>query len=278
MKKIGFVDYYISEWHANNYPGWIREVSNEFDVAYAWAELNTSLGDGVTTEEWCANMNVAKCDTLEELCEKSDMIVILAPSDPQKHIEYARKVLPYGKPTYIDKPFADTTENALEIFSIAKEFGTPFFSTSALRYATELDLTDVCNSVSTMGGGSNLPEYIIHQAEMIVHKMGVGATALKGQKIADNQYSFVIRYGDDRAAAMHFAKGANFAVILSPNSDADVIVSNIESDFFKLLIQDILSFFESKKPSFDTVETMEVNRIMVAAIQAMGQPDQWISL
>ena len=28
MKKIGFIDYYLDEWHANNYPRMIAEVSN----------------------------------------------------------------------------------------------------------------------------------------------------------------------------------------------------------------------------------------------------------
>lgn len=25
MKKIGFVDYFLDEWHANNYPVWIAD-------------------------------------------------------------------------------------------------------------------------------------------------------------------------------------------------------------------------------------------------------------
>ena len=29
MKTIGFVDYYISEWHANNYPVWIKKICEE---------------------------------------------------------------------------------------------------------------------------------------------------------------------------------------------------------------------------------------------------------
>ena len=28
MKKIGFIDYYLDEWHANNYPRMIAEASN----------------------------------------------------------------------------------------------------------------------------------------------------------------------------------------------------------------------------------------------------------
>ena len=57
MKKIGFVDYYISEWHANNYPTWMKNACEklglDFEVAYAWAEIDKSPVDGVTTDEWC---------------------------------------------------------------------------------------------------------------------------------------------------------------------------------------------------------------------------------
>ena len=46
MKKIGFVDYYISEWHANNYPEWIKraneKLGTDYLVSYAWAEENLS--------------------------------------------------------------------------------------------------------------------------------------------------------------------------------------------------------------------------------------------
>ena len=27
MKKIGFIDFFLDEWHANNYPKWIRQAS-----------------------------------------------------------------------------------------------------------------------------------------------------------------------------------------------------------------------------------------------------------
>ena len=46
MKKIGFIDYYLSEWHANNYPAWINEAADKLGldckVAYGWAEKSPS--------------------------------------------------------------------------------------------------------------------------------------------------------------------------------------------------------------------------------------------
>ena len=97
MKKIGFVDYFISEWHANNYPAWIEricaEMGADYKVAYAWAELDTSPVDGISTAEWCEKFGAERCATIDELCEKSDVIVILSPSNPETHLRYAEAVM-----------------------------------------------------------------------------------------------------------------------------------------------------------------------------------------
>lgn len=283
MKKIGFVDYYLSEWHANNYPEWIKqanaELGTDYCLKYAWAERDISPVDNISTDEWCKNMGAARCSSIEELCKKCDVIIVLAPSNPEKHLEYAKKVLPFGKPTYIDKPFADTKEAANEIFAIANQYNTPFFSTSALRYATELDEVKECTAITTLGGGSNLEEYIIHQAEMVVKKLGVGATAIKAQEIGKSQYVFTVKYNDNRMAGMHFVKGrAPFEVAISPNNDAEAVFKNISSDFFYILIKDIINFFETKKPSFDTSETLEVNKLLVSAVKAKNAVDEWIDI
>ena len=166
MKRIGFVDYYISEWHANNYPAWFKEAAEklgmEYQVAYAWAEKDISPVDGVSTDEWCEKMGVERCLSLAKLCEKSDVIVILAPSNPEKHLEYAKAVLPYGKRTYIDKTFAPDLAIAKEIFELGKKYNTSFFSSSALRYSEELAEIKNAQNIIITGSGSSLEEYVIH--------------------------------------------------------------------------------------------------------------------
>ena len=126
MKTIGFIDFYLSEWHANNYPNWIKEACKEtgddFVVKYAWAEQYVSP-DGRNTDEWCRDFGVEKCDTIQELCEKSDYIIILSPSNPEKHLGYAKEALKYKKNTYIDKTFAPDYKTAKEIFDIAEKYG-----------------------------------------------------------------------------------------------------------------------------------------------------------
>ena len=44
--KVGFIDYYLDEWHANNYPAWIKEASNgemEVTLAYGLIEKNGQM-------------------------------------------------------------------------------------------------------------------------------------------------------------------------------------------------------------------------------------------
>ena len=280
MKKIGFVDYYISEWHANNYPAWFRrsceEFSYEFEVAYAYAELEISPVDGVTTEQWCEKFGAQKCDSIEELCEKSDFVVILAPGFPEKHLEYAEKVLKYGKRTYIDKTFAPDVETAVKIFELGKKYGAEFFSTSALRYAEELKSKKNVKNMITLGGGSNAPEYMIHQIEMLVSKLGVGAEKIKAET-QGSQIIYTVKYGDDRGATMVFGNAMPF-VIYEEDASGSQSWQPIKSDFFYALMCDILRFFTEGNPSVPAEQTIEIMKIREKALAAVEKSGQWVEI
>ena len=264
MKKIGFVDFYISEWHANNYPAWIKAASDaigeDFTVAYAWAEEDLSPVYNETTDEWCEKFGVTRCDTIEELCEKSDYIVILSPSNPEKHLGYAEKVLTYGKNTYIDKTFAPDYATAKKIFDIAEKNGTKFFSSSALRYGSELDGLSATR-VDTTGGGGNIAEYIIHQAEMVIKVLRAEPCDVKVTK-TENGYECEASFEGGKSAKMTYAPKMPFAL----SADGGELV-DIKSDFFGLLIADILRFFIEGTTSFDVSETLKVMKLREAVVR-----------
>ena len=79
------------------------------------------------------------------------------------------------------RPLRRITGGACEIFEIGKKYSTPFFSTSALRYATELSSADEADSLITTGCGSNFDEYIIHQCEMVIKTLGVDLKLVSGE-------------------------------------------------------------------------------------------------
>ena len=279
MKIIGFADYFISEWHADNYPAWIKQVNEEmgedFEFKYVWADVDVSP-HGVTTDDWCAKMGVEKVSSLQELCEKCDYVLVLSPSNPEKHLEYAKVVLSYGKNTYIDKTFAPDYAEAKQIFDVGESYNTKFFSTSALRYATELNAVEKGSKIDTYGGGSNVDEYIIHQIEMLIK-----ATDGKGKKVKveqnGNQYICTVLLSDGNISTMNFAPSFGFEVV-EQKANGETVKRGIQSDFFKGLIKDILQFFISGKTSFDTNQTLEIMKIREAVIKGKDCLGQWIEL
>ena len=276
MKKIGFVDYYISEWHANNYPAWIKAACEKLDVecevSYVWAEKYISPVDNRNTDEWCAEFGAEKCETLEELCEKSDYIIVLSPSNPEKHLEYAKTVLKYKKNTYIDKTFAPDYATAKEIFDIAEKYGTSFFSSSALRYATELDGFKGSAVIATTGGGGSLEEYLVHQAERLIAVADSTPIALT-MFLDEGSHIAKVEFDNGKLGFMKYSPDLSFA--LRAEWENGFFKENlIVSDFFAALLTDIIRFFMDGVPSFDTKQTLDVIKIREGAIKgaaALGQ-------
>lgn len=271
MKTIGFVDYYISEWHANNYPEWIKQASEklgkEFCVKYAYSEREDSPFDGRSADDWCKDFGVTRCKTIEELCEKADYILVLAPSDPETHLRLSEKVLKFGKNTYIDKTFAESYDTAKKIFEIAEKYNTKFFSTSALRFADELTpYVGKIKEIKTYGTGRLIEEYIIHQIEMVVKCLGIGAKSVVVNK-DETAYNIEINYNDDRKGKMYFGPNTGFKFDVLDNGETKQTA--VTSSFFNNLIYEILKFYDTGVLPFDTNQTLEVMKIRTGLINGL---------
>ena len=216
-----------------------------------------------------------KCGSIDELCEKSDAIIVLAPSNPEVHLHMAEAVLKHKKPTYIDKTFAPDYKTAKEIYAIGEKYGTPFFSSSALRYASEL--ADKCGAtdVALTGGGSNFPEYAVHMIEMLVKTMGLGAKTARAEIVGSQTHVFV-SYEDERCASMTYAPALPFTIYAKTENGAGY--APIDSAIFPALIEDILHFFESNAIPFPKEETLEAMKIREGALLAAEEPGKIIAL
>ncbi len=271
MKTIGFVDYFLSEWHANNYPNWISELTDEFCVKYAWAEEYVSPYDGVNTDDWCEKYGAEKCESIAELCEKSDYIIVLSPDNPEKHLGYAREVFKCGKTVYMDKTFAPNAREAAEIFSLAKQYGVKFFSTSALRYADELEKVEGTKNLITTGAGGSLETYVIHQIEMAVKTIKAEPMAVKAE-----------RQGEQKMWTIAFSDGSRWTGIYSPFLPFSVCGDNgystVTSKFFPKLMADIINFFKTGETSFDIDETLKAMRIRDGILNACSMPGDWLNV
>ena len=278
MKKIGFIDFFIDEWHANNYPGWIREAarSGEFELALAWEEAPRN---GRPLTQWCAEMGLKPASSIEQLVEACDAICVLAPSNSEVHERLAEIPLASGKPVYIDKPFAPDRAVAERIFARAEKFGTPLFSSSALRFGDELIAArkefaspEAVEMMITRGGGSSFWEYSIHQIEMIVSTMGIGIERVMQCGYGATAQT-ILEYRDGRRAAMTLHPKLGFAASLCGREQA--VNADTMNNTFQNLIAAMLDFFAGGPAPVDRRETIEIAGVVAAAIDAQKCPDVW---
>lgn len=279
MKKVGFIDYYLNEWHADNYPKWIKDYSDgEFEVKYAYGHIEPPISGLISNKEWAEKQGIELLSTMEELIAKSDCIIVLSPDNSEMHYELSKLALESGKPVFIDKTFADSKEEAEKIFAIAEKSGSPCFSSSALRFSEILGAVDksAINSVTSMGCGPDTAIYIIHQLEPIV--------ALMGSDVEKVMYlgnvkcpAWQLIFADGRTASIAFYNnewGYTFRI----NHDKKNEMIKINDDFFKFEIMAMLEMFRTSKEPIPHAETIAIMAIREACLKAKDQPLQWISV
>lgn len=277
MKKIGFIDYYLDEWHANNYPRIIKEKTNgEFVVSYAYGKIDSPIG-GMTNEEWSKKHDIPLLSSIEEVVEKSDMLIVLSPDNPEMHEELTSLPLKSGKLCYVDKTFAPDKETAIRIFENAKKHGTTCFSSSALRFSSELQSInkDEIYKIYSEGPG-NYDMYSIHQIEPVVMMMNCRAKRVLG--LGDMGHpSMIIEFEDGRYAQIHQCKTLDFKLTLADAENAQTEIP-IKSDYFGLFMEALVEFFKTGKAPVTNEQTIDVIAIREAGIKALKTPFVWIDL
>ncbi len=275
--KLGFIEYYLDEWHANHYPEWLRAASGgEMEVGFAWAMADSPNG-GLSSAQWCEKHHVAPCSTQEELIEKSDGILVLSPDNCELHEKLCRLALRSGKPCYVDKTFAPDKASAQRIFKAAEESGTPCWSTSALRFAEEYrgvkrDGILAANSWGPYG----YETYSIHQLEPLVMLMRSPARRVMALK-APGWYLLNIEFSDGRCASISgYGHGSPFVMNLS-GSDGSAIVE-IKSDYFHNFILALVDYFRTKKIPVAHEETVAIMALREAGKKALGRPGEWVAV
>lgn len=279
MKKVGFIDYYLDEWHANNYPDFIKKRSNgEFEVCYAYAKIDSPIG-GMTNKEWSKKHNITLCETAEEVVKKSDVLIVLSPDNPEMHEELCDIPLKSGKLVYIDKTFAPTREAAIRIFEKADKYNTKCYSSSALGFAAELDEIEKkeIDSIYTEGPGV-FDIYVIHQIEPVIRLMD--SKVKRVMYTGSNAHpAAVAEFSDGRLWHMFMRRDAAESfkyTIVDKENKAETFT--VESDYFGLFIDMLIKFFKTGEVRVAHERTIEVISVMEALIKARKRPFEHIDL
>jgi hypothetical protein len=281
MKKIGFIDHYIDNWHSGNYPQFIKDSSlgDKFEVTLAWTEVERE--GTLNIDQWCEKHQIAKASSIEQVVEESDCIVVLSPNNPERHEFLTDLPLRCGKPVYVDKTFAPSLAAAKRMLGKAKAHNTPMMTSSALRF--DSTITDAAQTiadqpvhfVSTRGGGL-FEIYAIHQIEMLATLMGTGANRLM-QCGNGKSKLMVIDYDGGRRGVINLIPGLGFQ-FNAQFGDEGLVVANDMTDFFPCFIEAMLAFFQTGESLVPIEQTLEVAAILEAGNQALRTPDQWVEI
>ena len=214
---------------------------------------------------------------MEEVIEKSDVLIVLSPDNPEMHEELCALPLQSGKRTYIDKTFAETREIAEKIFAMAEAGSTPCYSTSALFFAKEYQ---PCYEkepivIDSVGPGM-FPIYSIHQLEpimMLIQSKPTQVMAITGEK----WYTLTIRFADGRTAVMaSYADGSPFMMNIATDSGAKLV--EIKSDFFHNFILALVDFFRDSTKIVPHDDTLRIMAVRGAGLKALETPGVWVDV
>ena len=245
-------------------------------VTCAWAQMDKP--GGKTNEAYCREQGIALLPDAESVIAESDCLIVMSPDNPEMHEELCRLPFASGKPTYVDKTFAVDRETALRLIRAAAASGTPFFSSSALRFAKEyIGLQrEGIEAIHSRGPGM-FANYGIHQIEPIVSLMGHELEKIMyvGTKSTP---AFVLRFRDGRCATLsQLGVDCDFSLAVNYTDDRAVVLQGA-SDFYMQFLLNMVQFFKDGIPKVSAQETLSVITILEYGKKAMQTPDTWVSL
>jgi hypothetical protein len=271
-RTIGYVDWDLNNYHSKVYLKHIREdlSDREFRIGGCFV-LEAEKG-----EQWADDNDVPFCESIGELNERCDYFMVLAPSNPELHLELCEMVFPFGKPTYVDKTFAPDIKTAERLFALADEHGVPMQTSSALRYTNVQDrIADLkgenLRHMVTWGGGRSFGEYAIHPVELAVSCLGSEAQSLM-RRGTGAESQLLIDFSGGRTAVVNVYTGAQtpFAASITTTEQTQVIEVEVAEIFLNTL-RAVLGLFETGKPSVPRAETLTVCRVLDAARRPEAQ-------
>ncbi|HTG43906.1 MAG TPA: hypothetical protein VK633_05180 [Verrucomicrobiae bacterium] len=265
-RRIGFVDHNLENYHANVFLQALRGplAHRGFTIGGA---TGTKTGE---SRAWAEKNKIPYFEDEAALNSAVDYFMVLAPSNPEVHLELCRRVFPYRKPTYVDKTFAPDFVTAAKIFKLADEHGTAVQTSSSLRYTnvqTEVAKAPpgVIEHMITWGGGGSFDEYAIHPLEMLISVMGPEVTALMRRGTPEHAQLLIDFSAARTGVANVFAKtNTPFAASFTTKE----ATRYIEADTSKIFANNqaaILDFFASGRPNIDRREALTLMRLLDAA-------------
>lgn len=227
-------------------------------------------------------------DSIEKMLEKVD-VVFLESNDGKVHWEQIQPVLKAKKSVFVDKPVAANFQDVLRIYGEAAKQGVPIFSSSSLRYGpmTKEVLAQgrdkiqrvVAHSPASIDPGHvDLYWYGIHGSEVLFTLLGKDLVSVKRGVDEEGLIHVVGKWSNGRVGEFYESnksKRKGFGGIAS-TADGEKQVGDFKG--YDLLLEQIVTFFKTKKAPVDPEETLALYAFMTAADESKKQNGKEINI
>ena len=282
--RIGFVG--LDTSHVVTFASLLNDTSQPFHVSGATVvaafpggspdfELSTSRVEGFT-RQLRDDYGVEILDSAAAVAQHCDAVLLTA-VDGRTHLQLFAEIAPFGKPVFIDKPFATTLDDAREILALADQHSVPIMSCSSLRYSQSL-LEAVNKPEPVLGADCFGPMHLeptqagffwygIHSVEMLYRIFGCGCASVT---VASNEQADVItaRWADGRLGTIRgnrYGNGTFGAILHRASGSTSIDAYAHPKPASANLLEAAIEMFRSGNVPIDLTETLEIILFIEAA-------------
>lgn len=276
--RVGMIG--LDTSHATAFTKILHDPANGYPVRVVAAvpqsspdiESSYSRVDGYV-ETLSKEYGVKMMDSIEAMLAEVDVVMIES-VDGRPHLAQATAAIKAGKPTFIDKPVAASLEDAIAIYDLAKEHGTPVWSCSNLRYnggvtkAAAADVGEVAAVVSY--GPASLEEhhmdlawYAIHPTEALFTVIGTGCESVSRT------------HTDGTDVVTGIWKGGKVGTMIGLRASklvygvrvfgSKAVIEEPAGGGYPELMAEMVKFFQTKVAPVSADETLEIFAFIAAA-------------
>jgi len=289
MLRLGLVDFDSS--HCVEFTRRINHVVVDREqFAHGASVVLACPGSSVMAPERIAGHlpQVVECG-VELVSEPTDLLgridgVLILSIDGAAHRQRAEPFLKAGIPVFVDKPFACSASDAHAMFSLAQTTGTLLWTSSGMRFATEVlafTQSSTARESSVHGalhgvwahgpakhhplGNPGLFHYGIHAVETLWTLMGPGCVAVTASSTpAADQIT--LEWNDGRLAGLRGIRTGHTGYGFVAFCEHGILGRAISTrDSYRNLCQAIIHSFETRHAPVPPTTTLE----LITAIEAM---------
>ncbi|MDF2837864.1 MAG: oxidoreductase, partial [Paenibacillus sp.] len=221
-------------------------------------------------------------DSLDEVAERVDAWMLEVVDGRTREALFGRLVA-YGKPIFVDKPFSLDSKAAARMMNQADVAGVPVMSCSALRYAGRLMETLDDSALGIIEGADfhgpmelepTQPGYFwygIHTAEMLVRTLGSRCIAVTAKR-TDTSDIVVGEWEDGRIGTARGFRTGNErfgGMVHRDRGTIQIDDMSAGTPYLVTLMNEIVAFFSSGVSPIKREETVAIIRFLEAANESV---------